>query len=162
MSTTPPGNIPLPDAITLLTEDHAEVAELFERYRALSREGADAAARRSLAEEICTLLLVHATIEEEIFYPAASEALEREELVDEALVEHETVRALIDTIQHGEPAQPAYDTRVQALAETVRHHIGKEEDELFPLLLESALDLDGLGARLAARQEELLSANATA
>jgi hypothetical protein len=155
-------HVPSPDAIALLSADHAEATELFARYRSLAQAGASADERRSLAEEICTALLVHAAIEEEILYPAARAAIARGSLVDEALVEHDMAKALIAQVQDGDPAQPAYDARLHVLAEYVRHHVGEEEETLFPLLLESALDLDGLGRRLAARQEELLSANAAA
>lgn len=151
-----------PDAISLLSSDHREVAELFDRYAALVLRNADADERRSLAEELCTMLLVHARIEEEIFYPAAREALGAAELLDEAEIEHSIAKELIARIQRGDPADPRYDALVKVLGEYVRHHVDEEEERLFPSLLETRIDLDELGERLAQRQEELLSSDVRA
>ena len=63
-----------PEATQLLADDHREVHSLFERYAALAGASAGEDERGPLAEEICTLLTVHAAIEEEIFYPASREA----------------------------------------------------------------------------------------
>ena len=45
------------------------------------------------------MLTVHATIEEEIFYPAARVVLDDEALVDEADVEHACAKDLIAQIE---------------------------------------------------------------
>ena len=147
------------DAVDLLTNDHEEIAELFERYEALASEDASADERRDLAEEICTLLLVHATIKEEIFYPAARELIDEEYLIDEALVAQDSARALIDGIQAGDPTEPRYDAQVRILHELVAQHFDEERSELFPRVRATSLDLEEVGAELAARQEVLLSAD---
>ncbi len=151
-----PGDVPL-DAIELLKNDHQEVDALFKRYQELADSQADDDDRRSLAEQICTALTVHATIEEEIFYPAASDVVDETELLNEADVEHQGVKDLIAKIQASEPDDVLYDAQVKVLGEYVRHHVQGEENELFPRLEEADLDLDALGAELATRQEELLS-----
>ena len=58
----------------LLTRDHAEVRRLFKQYERMAKAEADAGQRKAAAEQICLLLTVHATIEEEVFYPASREA----------------------------------------------------------------------------------------
>ena len=149
------------DAISLLTNDHAEVNELFEQYKALAEdEGSMTTDKQSLAEEICTMLTVHAAIEEEIFYPAVRDALDDSKLLDEAEVEHQAAKDLIDQIQDSDPGDPLYDARVNVLGEYVNHHVQEEEGELFPQVRDAELDLDSLGAEMSARQEELLSADA--
>ena len=60
------------DAIALLKEDPRTVADLFEKFEKATGDGR----KQAIAEEICLDLSVHAQIEEEIFYPAAREALE--------------------------------------------------------------------------------------
>ena len=148
---------PTPDAISLLTSDHAAVAQCFARYQDLVRDGASHHDRRQLAEEICSLLIVHARIEEEIFYPAARLVLEAVDLLDEARVEHRDVDDLITQLQAGDPCDAAYDAGMKVLADQVARHVDMEEETLFPLLLETQIDLDTLGERLAERQEALLS-----
>ena len=147
------------DAITLLTNDHAEVNELFEQYKALAEDaGSMEQDKQSLAEEICTMLTVHATIEEEIFYPAARDALDDGKLLDEAEIEHQAAKDLIAQIQDADPGDPLYDARITVLGEYVNHHVEEEEGELFPQVREAGLDLEALGAEMSARQEELLTA----
>ena len=149
------------DAISLLTNDHAEVNELFEQYKALAEdEGSMTTDKQSLAEEICTMMTVHAAIEEEIFYPAVRDALDDSKLLDEAEVEHQAAKDLIEQIQDSDPSDPLYDARVNVLGEYVNHHVQEEEGELFPQVRDAELDLDSLGAEMSARQEELLSADA--
>ena len=94
------------DAITLLKADHRKVEELFEKFEAA--KGADR--KREIAQQICTELVVHSTIEEEIFYPACKEAAE-EDLLDEAYVEHDGAKVLISEIASGEPDDEFYDAR---------------------------------------------------
>jgi hypothetical protein len=76
------------DATILLTRDHTEVSKLFKQYEKLVKAEADGPDRQALAEQICDMLTVHASIEEEIFYPAAREAEVDSDLLDEAEVEH--------------------------------------------------------------------------
>lgn len=145
------------DAIALLQTDHDELAELFERYEALAADAAPADERRDVAEEICSLLLVHVVLKEEIFYPAVREAIDEEYLVDEALVALDSARALVDEIQGGDPTEPRYDTQVKMLHEVVAPHFEEERSEMFPRVRETSLDLEEVGAEMAARQELLLS-----
>jgi len=102
-------------------------------------------------------LTVHATCEEEYLYPAAHQALEDDELVYEAEVEHGTARGLIACITDMEPSNPAFVPTVTVLEEYIKHHVREEEHELFPKLRRSAVDLDALGSAIAARKGELSS-----
>ena len=145
------------DAIKLLTADHAEVKQLFKQYEKLAEDDADAEERQDLAEQICMMLTVHATIEEEIFYPAAREALDDQPLLDEAEVEHASAKDLIAQIQDMDPDEELYDAKVKVLGEYINHHVQEEEGEMFPQCKSAKLDLAALGAEMAARKQELLS-----
>ncbi|MEO5844787.1 MAG: hemerythrin domain-containing protein [Caldimonas sp.] len=145
------------EATGLLSADHREVHALFERYRELAEAGAPGDERRPLAEQICTLLTVHAAIEEEIFYPAARAAGVDTGLLDEAEVEHASAKDLIAQIRDVQADAPLYDAKVTVLGEYIDHHVGEEEQELFPKCRASGMDLDDLGIRLAARKAELMS-----
>jgi hemerythrin superfamily protein len=92
--TTPKRSKKENDAIELLKHDHQEVSKLFKDF-----EKAGAGEQNGLAGRICQMLGIHAQIEEELFYPAAREALDDEELIDEAAVEHGAVKDLVSRIE---------------------------------------------------------------
>ncbi|HZW71918.1 MAG TPA: hemerythrin domain-containing protein [Caldimonas sp.] len=145
------------DATELLSADHREVRGLFVEYRKLARERAPGSDRRPLAEEICTLLTVHAAIEEEIFYPEARAAGIDADLLDQAEVEHAAAKDLIASIRDMDAGDPLYDAKVNVLGEYVDHHVAEEEGELFAKCRTSAMDLRAVGARLATRHSELVN-----
>jgi hemerythrin-like domain-containing protein len=141
------------DALNLLKSDHEEVSAMFEEY-----EEASDSDKQDLAISICNALTVHAQIEEEIFYPAARQVLDEEdaELVNEADVEHGALKQLIVQIEALDGSDDHFDAMVKVLSEYVKHHVQEEENELFPRLEESELDVVGLGKRLAERKAELM------
>ncbi len=145
-----------PDAIQLLTAEHKEVNAMFKEYQKLVDNEASADEKEALARQICLMLTVHATTEEEIFYPAAREAIEDEDLLDEAEVEHGSAKELIAQIEASTPDEPLYDAKVKVLGEYVQHHVKEEEGELFPKAKKAKLDLAMLGEQIAARKEELM------
>jgi hemerythrin superfamily protein len=149
------------DAIELLTADHKEVKALFKAYGQLVDADGDDEEKLQLALDICTKLTVHANVEEELFYPAAREALENadedEDLLDEAEVEHACAKDLIAQIIESGPADPLYDAKVKVLGEYIDHHVEEEEGGLFPKIKKTDLDVDTLGEEMANRKEELLA-----
>ena len=145
------------DATVLLAADHREVRTLFRKYQKLADGDAAGTERRPLAEEICTVLTVHAAIEEEIFYPAARAAQVDAGVLDEAEVEHASAKDLIAQIRDMDADDDLYDAKVKVLGEYVDHHVAEEEGELFPKCRSSSLDLAAIGARLAARKNELMN-----
>ena len=148
---------PAADAVSLLSADHAEVKQMFETYRQLVDENADDDQRAELARRICSMLTVHAELEEEIFYPAMRENVDDELTLDEAEVEHASARELIEQIEAMDPGDALYDAKVIVLGEYVEHHVQEEENELFPQAEKAGIDLDDLGAELAGRKRELMS-----
>jgi hypothetical protein len=143
-----------PSAIDLLEQDHREVEEWFDEYDELKE---DDARKAELAQKICLALKVHAQIEEEIFYPQAREATKDNDLIDEAVVEHATVKNLIAEIESMEVGEDLYDAKIRVLGEMVKQHIKEEEEELFPELEPAKIDLEGFGKELAERKEELMA-----
>ena len=143
------------NAVDLLNAEHQEVAELFDAF-----EASETDEQQALAQQICQKLTVHAQIEEEILYPAAKDALDPDDvdLVNEAAVEHATVKDLIVKIEAMDATDEPYKATVTVLGEYVKHHVEEEETELFPLLQDSDLDLDEMGAKLASRKQELMAA----
>jgi hemerythrin superfamily protein len=145
------------DGVALLTADHREVKALFEKYEKLAGDKGDASDRQALAETICDMLIVHATIEEEIFYPAARKATQDDELLDEAEVEHAAAKDLIVQIKDMSPDEDLYDAKVKVLGEQIDHHVEEEEGEMFPEARKSDMDMAELGARMLARKNQLMS-----
>ena len=142
-----------PDAIALLKADHRKVEELFEQFEKAS----SGERKRTLAEQICLELSVHAQIEEEIFYPACEGAVE-EDLLKEAYVEHDGAKVLIAEIEAGGPGDEFYDAKVKVLQEMIGHHIEEEEkrvEGMFSQARNAGVDVDALGLELMARKEEL-------
>lgn len=144
-----------PDAIEQLDADHLAVHALFQSYRELVRSHASALQRRALAEEICMELTIHARLEEELLYPAVREALNDEDLVDEAEDQHGSQRELVAQILATQPQDPLYDARVAVLAEYVERHVQQEREQVFNRVLASRLDLPALGRAITVRKEEL-------
>jgi hypothetical protein len=144
-------------AIDLLEADHQEVDGFFDEYQTLENAGE----KERMALKICLALTVHTQIEEEIFYPAAREAIEKSELIDEAIVEHASAKQLIAEIEEMDTGDELYDAKVKVLGEQLRHHVEEEEDELFPEIESSELDLEALGKKMAERKAALFKETTT-
>lgn len=144
------------DAVALLKADHADVKKCFKDYAKLVKNEASAEERKKLADEICSMLSVHAQIEEEIFYPASREVLDDDtDLVDEADIEHASAKELISQIESGDANDMHFNARVKVLSEYIEHHVREEEDELFPTVKAAGLDTKAIGQELLARKAEL-------
>lgn len=143
------------DAISLLMEDHKYVQKLFKEFEKI-KEDEDVDEKQKLVRVICTELSVHAQIEEEIFYPAARNAIDEQDLLDEAEVEHASAKELITQLESMQPDEELYDAKVCVLGEYVNHHVKEEQDELFPKVKKADLDLQALGQELLERKQELI------
>ena len=141
------------DAVALLKADHRKVEDLFAKFaRAKSAD-----ARRKLAEQICNELKVHATIEEELFYPALDGKIENT-ILTEAYVEHDGAKVLINDILASDPQDEYYDAKVTVLAEDIRHHVKEEEGRggMFAQARKTDVDLRALGEQMMVRKAQLL------
>ena len=146
------------DALQLLMAEHREVKAMFQQYQKLADAGGRGDERMLLASQICVALTVHTQVEEEILYPAARTVLLKDEdLVDEAYVEHAGAKSLIAQIKTMTSDQPLYDAKVTVLGEYIDHHVKEEESGFFPKLRKTALDLDAMGDRMAARKLQLMA-----
>jgi hypothetical protein len=144
------------DAIALLKADHRNVEALFAKFE----KAKDAKTKKALADEICTELSVHATIEEEIFYPACRDAVE-DDLRTEAYVEHDGAKVLIAELAESDPDNEFYDAKMTVLSEQIQHHVKEEEkpgEGFFAQARKGDVDMDALGEQLAKRKAELLAA----
>jgi iron-sulfur cluster repair protein YtfE (RIC family) len=139
------------DATALLARDH-------EHLRQLLRQLAEAAAERAfdrkkaLFRAFKDALQVHATGEEQVFYPAVMKLRSTwaREAVREALEEHQAVDSIVAEIDQMEPEDGQYDVKVEGLRASVEHHIGVEERAMFAEARNHLTDdrLQALGRRM--------------
>ncbi|MCP3732507.1 hemerythrin domain-containing protein [Sphingomonas sp. MG17] len=142
-----------PDAIALLKADHRTVEALFKKFESTKSSDKKAA----LAKEICTELIIHTIIEEEIFYPALKGKID-DEIYDEAHVEHDGAKLLIGQIMAGASGDDFFDAKVTVLAEQINHHVHEEEtpkEGMFAQARAAKVDLNTLGVEMAERKSAL-------
>jgi hypothetical protein len=147
------------DAIALLKADHRKVEDLFEQFEKASGGGR----KKSLAQQICTELKIHTSIEEEIFYPAFRGKIE-DDTLDEAYVEHDGAKVLINDISSASPDADFYDAKVKVLSEEIRHHVHEEEmpsEGMFAQCRRADVDLVALRDTMLARKQELMAQSKT-
>jgi hemerythrin superfamily protein len=133
------------DAETLLKQDHRNVEKLFGQF-----EGADDARKEEIVAQVCRELILHSVLEEEVFYPACRDKGVEDDMLDEAQVEHDSVKLMVNELMQGRRG-PYYDAKVKVLAEYVKHHVKEEEKTgsgIFAKARKAGVDLAGLGARL--------------
>src|SRR2546422_2079125 len=150
----------MPKAIKMLREDHEKVKGLFQQFEQSESNGKKEIVATTLQE-----LEIHTALEEEIFYPAARQALEEEseetDIMDEAWEEHHVVKLVAAELKKMRPNDERYDAKFTVMAESVKHHIEEEESELFPKL-EGHIDEEALGEQMMARKEKLRQRPASA
>ncbi|MFZ0658469.1 MAG: hemerythrin domain-containing protein [Candidatus Binataceae bacterium] len=145
------------DAIALLKADHAAVKKLFGQEEKLTKH--DGQEKQEIFDQIKAALEVHATIEEEIFYPAVKKARSEnvKDEVREGYEEHKQIKGLLAETSEVTPADETWDMKIKVLKEDVEHHVKEEEGEMFPdakkFLGEKRLM--ELGAELEARKQQL-------
>ena len=142
-----------PDALRMLKDDHDKVKGLFEKFQNARR---DDERKGEIAQTICKELTVHAQLEEEIFYPAVREAIDDDDVMNEAVVEHGSAKELIAEIEKMSPDEDMFDAKVKVLGEFVSHHIREEQNEMFPQVRKTDLDLNALAERMRSRKQQLV------
>lgn len=140
-----------PDATLLLEQDHRAVEACFAQYERLE----DPESRRALRQKILMLLKAHMQMEEEIVYPEARLATERDDMVDHAIEEHTDAKRLMGAIE-GALDGPDVDEMVESLRRAIEKHVREEEDEFFPEIRKSDLALYEIGAAIAALRADML------
>jgi hemerythrin superfamily protein len=147
-----------PDALELLRNDHHQINELFGIY-AKGQATLEVPKKTTLVMRICRAISVHTTIEEEIFYPAVREITEGTALlVDIAEVQHDTIKRIARDLSSSTPSVDArYDAKVAVLDRYFKDHVRLEEEQLFPKIRKTALELAALGEQLALRRKEALA-----
>jgi len=146
------------DAIALLKVDHKKVKALLASLEKTTEKSADR--RSKLLAQIESEVKVHATVEEELFYPAFRDAVKKKddrEMYQEALEEHHVVDLVMPEVKACDPAGEVFAAKAKVLKEIIEHHADEEEKEMFKVARKvmSAAELRELGARIAQRKKQL-------
>jgi hemerythrin-like domain-containing protein len=146
-----PRDVACADALDRLSLGHDQTRALAGECRRFARQVSCDDAMRDVAEALCRAIHRMAALEEELFFPAAREALQGSSLVDLAQLEHATARQIIRQLKAADPREARYEALVLALTECVERHARLERTQLFPRLRESGIDMAALEQRLAER-----------
>jgi hemerythrin superfamily protein len=137
------------DALALMKSDHATVKDLFRRYKGLG-DGALKSKTQTM-ERIVTQLSVHASVEEQVFYPDVKRRVQgSKRLVDHGLDEHQELKETLARLQRMSPDSPEFDAVMRKVIADVTDHVKEEESELFPRVRKamSKQDLTDMAARM--------------
>ena len=145
------------DAIAMLKADHEKVRDLFKQFEELMEEEGSEKQKEALARQVCNELKLHTQLEEEIFYPAVRAAIDDDDLMDEAAVEHEGAKELIEQIESMRAGDDLYDAKVVVLSEQIDHHATEEEGEMFPKVKKAKVDTAALGMEMMERKQALMA-----
>jgi hypothetical protein len=138
------------DAIGMLKRDHDRVKTLFEQFETAERK----AEKQKIAKQAIQELRVHSAIEEELFYPAVREHL-KNGVMNEADEEHHVAKLLIAELDAMNADNDHFDAKFTVLAESVRHHIKEEENDMLPKSRDLPIDFRALGEKMERRRAEL-------
>ena len=144
------------DASTLLKNDHRSVKELFSKYENATSD----TEKYEIAQKVCSELRIHTALEEEIFYPACREKAVESSLLDEAQVEHDSAKVLIQDLMSESANDEFYDAKMRVLSQYIKNHVAEEEkanDGIFARAKKSGVDMNAVGARLQTRKAQLLA-----
>ena len=114
-----------------LTREHDAALDLMRTARTAIAVG-DLPAVRDVCRQLLRLLAPHNAVEEQALFLAMRE--ENPEHVDILLSEHRLIHAVLDDLAHGTPSQD-WLLRLTDALHTLREHIAKEQDGLFPAAL---------------------------
>jgi hemerythrin superfamily protein len=126
------------DALDRLERDHRLVEQLFARASLIHGQG-----RLPIIASIVEALTEHATLEEEVVYPAIAEAVAGGELLTARhRAEHDEMKRVLERIGRATSDGPELETDLRALQLTVQAHVAVEEGELFPAYRAAATPKD--------------------
>jgi|SRR4026208_314802 hypothetical protein len=135
----------------MLREDHQKVKQLFNQFK----ESTNTNEKLDIVTAAITALEVHATLEEELIYPAWKEHVDEQSLTDEAFAEHHVAHLLIKELKNTNPEDESYLAKFTTLSEHVTHHIEEEEGKMFRQAEKADLDWDQLTKQVIERRQSL-------
>lgn len=146
-----------PTITDMIRFDHSHVLLTFHQYT-LDKSPK---VRKALADTICNALEIHATLEEEIFYPAVR-LLNEEPVIQKSVPEHNEMRRIITELRMTDPQEERHQELVMELMRDVIHHVADEETVLLAEAerMMDKLRLRELGMQMTKRRMQLIAPKA--
>jgi hemerythrin superfamily protein len=147
-----------PSITDMIRFDHSHVMVTFHQYTRDKRPSV----KKALAETLCDAIEIHATLEEEIFYPVMRPRAADQKVMEKSQPEHMEIRIIIDELRRTDPRDSRHDDLVFKLMRDVVHHAADEETVLLPEA-EQTLSRDRLselGVQMTKRRLELVGPKA--
>lgn len=116
------------DITRILEADHRETEHVLGK---ITR--AKGGARRPLVASLNESLRKHMELEEKVVYPTVDRVVDHDEFV-EGNTEHDLMRRALDDMMRLAPDQPGFGAALAIVRAAVAHHVGDEEDDVFPVL----------------------------
>ncbi len=147
-----------PTITDMIRFDHSHTLVTFHQYTTTKKPKV----KKALAETICTALEIHATLEEEVFYPVMRQLEGADPTMLKAEPEHNEMRRVIAELRAADPAGKRHDELVHELMRDVMHHVADEETVLLPAAERelSQERLCELGAQMTKRRMQLVTPQA--
>ena len=147
-----------PSITDMIRFDHSHVLVTFHQYTSSAKPSV----KKALAETICDALEIHATLEEEIFYPVMRRLDPSDATVQKAEPEHDEMRRFIRELRATMATDSRHDAILHDLMRDMMHHVADEETVLLPAAerLLGADRLNELGAAMTRRRLELIKPKA--
>jgi hemerythrin-like domain-containing protein len=128
------------NAVELLKSNHevvlALINELAHDIKQIEQTEQDTVdcERMNMFGELRDTLNQHTKLEEQILYPELAGSSETRLLVDESYREHQRIREIMAKMEKLRKDQHCdrWDDKLKELQQNLKHHVAREEDELFP------------------------------
>lgn len=140
----------------LIRLDHTHTMAVFHKYE----PSLPPRMKKGLVDQVCLAVEVHATLEEEVFYPALREVSDND-VLRKSEPEHYEMKQLIARLRAMPGDGAELDSTFYTLMQNIIHHVADEETVLLPLA-EKVLgnELTDLGSRWSRRKLQLMAPRA--
>jgi len=144
------GAFPVDRPTEALLRDHNMVRALAERY--MNSDSQEV--KTQAGKQILQAVHMHSRLEESVFYPAVR-------CIDESLVghfehDHQKVDELLATLDGMSLADAHSDALMRELIAALSAHIQEEENDLFPRIEGSGVDMTPVGVQMAAFEANMV------
>lgn len=138
------------EALPTLSQHHERIQDILTALVQSSDDDRD-----QLVYELFVELRVHSILEQQLFFPAISSLISREQIT-RCGSDFYVMLALMLELEQIEPEHELFDKNLRTIAERFAKHVKDLETTIVPEIVQAnVLDLEALSERLAERRKEL-------